>query len=116
MLFAAVGQGGALWAGLLAIVGNVCLLEMLLTSRFHSELVLSVSMLSCHFWSGIIQRFNLLQTKSLFKRKGNILFYHKTIQFNAYNLMSLLQSQGNRSSYLHGYQLKALPSATHPAY
>jgi hypothetical protein len=24
MLFAVVGQGGALWAGLFAIIGNVC--------------------------------------------------------------------------------------------
>lgn len=39
MLFAAVGRGGALWAGLLAIIGNVICGEMESNFRFLSERV-----------------------------------------------------------------------------
>lgn len=39
MLFAAVGRGGALWAGLLAIVGNVISREGESYFRFLSERV-----------------------------------------------------------------------------
>ena len=90
--------------------------EVLLTARFPLGLVLFVSMLSCHSWFEIIQTFRLSRTKYLHKRRGSILFYHRTMLFNAYNLMSLHQLQDFPFFSLHGYQLKASPSATRQVY
>jgi hypothetical protein len=90
--------------------------ELLLTTRFPLGLVLFVSMLFCRSWFGIIQTFSLSRTKYLPRRRGSILFYHRTMPFNAYNLRSLLQLQDNLFFSLHGYQLRALPSATHQVY
>jgi hypothetical protein len=42
MLFAAVGRGGALWAGLLAIIGNVLSFPVESDIRLLSALVLFV--------------------------------------------------------------------------
>jgi len=90
--------------------------EILLTARFPLGLVLFVSMLFCLSWFGIIQTFRLSRTKYLHRRRGNILFYHRTMLFNTYNLMSLHRLQDNPFFSLHGYQLKASPSATHQVY